>query len=229
MLQTLGEKILGSKLGVLLPIMFMAVTWHLLRVEPTDSYLTRTASFKDILVIGMQQGKSSACVPGSFRAVFSLGARTQTIFLYYMSVKYTLRGYFLWFSCPCYAKQMKSIQFFNPSLVRYMGAQANSCLLLIFVDWYKPSNSNVSGSKCILNWFGCIIWRPKANCDENSRKLGSIIFLFALVSSLEYIEYWLCQIWSVYMQYLRGYDHSNKCLFLVIQQAEVLLNFFGGV
>ena len=35
-------------------------------------------------------------------------------------------------------------------------------LLLIFVDWYKHSNTNVSGSKCILNRFGCIIWRPKA-------------------------------------------------------------------
>ena len=60
-------------------------------------------------------------------------------------------------------------------------------------------------------------------------KVGSIIFLFALVSSLAYIEDRLCQIWSVYMQYLRCYDHSNKCLFLVIQQAEVLLNFFWGV
>ena len=60
-------------------------------------------------------------------------------------------------------------------------------------------------------------------------KLGSIIFLFALVSSLAYIEYRLCQTWSVYMQYLRCYDHSTKCLFLAIQQVEVLLNFFGGV
>ena len=59
-------------------------------------------------------------------------------------------------------------------------------------------------------------------------KLGSIIFLLALVSSLAYIEYRLGQIWSVYMQYLRCYDHSNKCLFLVIQQAEVLLNYFWG-
>ena len=60
-------------------------------------------------------------------------------------------------------------------------------------------------------------------------KLGSIFFLFALVSNLAYIEYRLYQIWSVYMQYLLCYDHSNKGLFLVIQQAEVLLNFFGGV
>ena len=60
-------------------------------------------------------------------------------------------------------------------------------------------------------------------------RLGPIFFLFALVSNLAYIEYRLCQIWSIYMQYLRCYDHSNKCLFLVIQQAEVLLNFFWWV
>ena len=53
------------------------------------------------------------------------------------------------------------------------------------------------------------------------------LFLFALVLNLAYIDYSLCQIWSVYMQYLHCCDHSNECLFLVIQQAEVLLNFFG--
>ena len=60
-------------------------------------------------------------------------------------------------------------------------------------------------------------------------KLGSIFFLFVLVSNLAYIEYLLCQIWSIYMQYLRCYDHCNKCLFPVIQLAEVLLNFWRGV
>ena len=57
--------------------------------------------------------------------------------------------------------------------------------------------------------------------------LGSMFFIFSLVSNLAYIDHSLCQIWSVYMQYMWRYDHSNKCLFLVIQQAEVLLNFFG--
>ena len=54
--------------------------------------------------------------------------------------------------------------------------------------------------------------------------LGSMFFLFPLVFNLAYIDYSLCQIWSVCMQYLRCSDHSNKCLFLVIQQAET---FFG--
>ena len=70
-----------------------------------------------------------------FRAVFSLGISTQTVFLYYMSVKYTLRGYFWWFFVSmlhtgCNAKQMKSIQFVNPSSVRYMGAQVNSSFIV---------------------------------------------------------------------------------------------------
>ena len=41
-------------------------------------------------------------------------------------------------------------------------------LLLIFVDWYKHSNTNVVGSKCILNRFWCIIWRPKTIFDQNA-------------------------------------------------------------
>ena len=57
--------------------------------------------------------------------------------------------------------------------------------------------------------------------------LDPVCFLFSLVLNLAYIDYSLCQIRSVYMQYLRCCDYSNKCLFLVIQQAEVLLNFFG--
>ena len=59
--------------------------------------------------------------------------------------------------------------------------------------------------------------------------LGFTFFLFSLVSNLAYIYYSLCQIWSVYMQYSRCCDHSNKCLFLVIQQTEVLLNYFWWV
>ena len=59
--------------------------------------------------------------------------------------------------------------------------------------------------------------------------LGSMFFLLSLVLYLAYIDCSLCQIWSVYMLYLRCCDFSNKCLFLVNQQAEVLLNFFWWV
>ena len=69
-----------------------------------------------------------------FQTVLSLDVNTQTVFLYYMSVKYTLRVYFWCFWCPCYAlfcyvKQMKPIQFFNPLSVIYMGAHVNSSII----------------------------------------------------------------------------------------------------
>ena len=70
-----------------------------------------------------------------FRTVLSLGVSTQAVFLYYMSVKHTLMGYFWCFvvSIPhtgCYVKQIKSIQFFNPSSVIYMRAQVNSSTIV---------------------------------------------------------------------------------------------------
>ena len=64
----------------------------------------------------------SLCSRVVFRAVLSLNAGTQTVFQCYMSVKYTLRGYFWFFWCPCYALVFMStdeisIRFFNPSSV----------------------------------------------------------------------------------------------------------------
>ena len=59
------------------------------------------------------------------------------------------------------------------------------------------------------------------------KKMGIVFFLFSLGLNLAYIEYSLYLILNVYMQYSRCYDHSNKYLFLVIQQTEVLLNIFG--
>ena len=110
-------------------------------------------------------------------------------------------------------------------------------LLLIFVDWYKHSKTNFASSKCILNRIWCIIWRPKidfwSKCPhyimDYIKNLGSNLLLVSLVWNLAYIDYSLCQIWSVYMPYLQCCDHSKKCVFLVVQQAEVLLNFFWWV
>ena len=160
-----------------------------------------------------------------------------------MSIKYILRGYF-WCNlvsmlCTgCYVKEMKSIQLFNPSLVIYMRAQENSstigniCWLIQtfkyqccgFPEHFKLIwlyNLKTNGSFFLSKWshyiMGYII------------NLGPMFFLFPLVLNLAYIDYSLCQIWSVYMQYLRCCDHSNECLFLVIQQAEVLLTFFWWV
>ena len=76
----------------------------------------------------MHQGKPPSCAPGScFWAVLSLDVSTQTVFLYYMSVKYTLKRNFLCFWCPCCASAVMSNRWnqyaFNPS---YMGAQVNT-------------------------------------------------------------------------------------------------------
>ena len=76
----------------------------------------------------------SLCSRVVFRAVLSLDVSTQTVFLCYMSVKYTLRGYFWFFVCVhvthwLLCQQMKSMLFFNPSSVIYMKAQVNSTTL----------------------------------------------------------------------------------------------------
>ena len=177
-----------------------------------------------------------------FRTVLSLDGSTQTVFLCNMSVKYTLRRY-LWcflvsmLRTGCYVKQMKSIWLFNPSSVIYMRAQVSSntiayiCWLIQTVKYqccgfkvhfksiwvYNLKTKSHSWSKCPHCIMGYMI------------NLSSIFFLYSLVLNLAYSNHSLCQIWSVYMQHSWCCDHSNECLFIVIQQAEVLLNFFWWV
>ena len=83
--------------------------------HPVHRYATGTAPF--------------LCSRVVFGAVLSLDVSTQTAFLCYMSVKYTLRGYFCFFCVHVthwlLCQHMKSIRFFNPSSVIYMGAQVN--------------------------------------------------------------------------------------------------------
>ena len=130
---------------------------------------------------------------------------------------------------------MKSIQFFNPSSVIHMRAQvksstiANICWLIQTFKYqccgfqghfksilvYDLKTKSDLWSKCPYYIMGYII------------NLGSMFFLLPLVLYLACIDYSLWQIWSIYMQYLRCCDHSNKCLFLVNPQAVVLLNSFG--
>ena len=168
MLQSLQQKTSGSKLGGLLTIMSMAVTWHRLRVGPTDMYLTRKVSFKDTLVIGMQQGKPSDCAPGLCFGLFY----TRCKHPYCSPILHVRKAYFYelfrmffrvhvthWLLCQ--TDEIDTL--FYPSSVIYIWEHRwIIMLLLIFVSWYKHYDSNVSGSKSILNRFGCIIWRPKA-------------------------------------------------------------------
>ena len=95
-----------------------------------------------------------------FRTVLSLDVSTQTVFLYYMAMKYTFRGYFWCFWCPCYAHVVKwnrrnQYNFSTLHRLYIWGHRWILVLLLIFVDWYKHSNTNVLGSKCVFHIF---IW-----------------------------------------------------------------------
>ena len=137
----------------------------------------------------------------------------------------------------CYVKQMKSIHFFNPSSVTQMRAQVN-CNTIAYICWLIQT-FKYQCCGCEVHFKSILVYDLKTKRDFWPTyphyimgyivNLGSMFFLFSLVLNLAYIDYSLYQIWSVYMQYLLCFDHSNKCLFLVIQQAEVLLNFFGGV
>ena len=157
-----------------------------------------------------------------------------------MSVKYTLRGYLWCFWCPCYALvlcQTDEINtIFNPSSVIQMRAQVN-CNTFIDICWLiQTFTYQCCGFE--VHFKSILVYDLKTKRDFWPTcppyimgfmiNLDSLFFPFSLVLNLAYIDYSLCQIWSVCMQYLRCFDHSNKCLFPVIQQAEMLLNFFGG-
>ena len=137
------------------------------------------------------------CSRNVFRTVLSLGVSTQTIFLYYMSVKYTLRGYFWCFLVSmlrtgCYVKQMKSIHFFNPSSVTYMRAQVNSSTINN-VCWLIQIFKN----QCVgfqVHFKSILVCNLKTKSDFWSKSphykmgyminLGSMFFLFSLVLNL---------------------------------------------
>ena len=135
----------------------------------------------------------------------------------------------------CYVKHMKSIKFSTLHRLFIWRHRWILVLLLIFVNWYKHSNTNIVGSRCILNRF--LVYNLKTKSDffikmstlHNGlhNKFELYVFPMSLVLNLAYIDYSLCLIWSIHMVYLQCCDHSNKCLFLVIQQ--VLVNFFWWV
>ena len=104
------------------------------------------------------------------RAALSLDVSTQTVFLYYVRKIY-LEGLFLMF-CGVHALVIMSNrwnQYVFSILHRLYiwGHRWILSILLIIIDWYKHSNTNCAGSKCIVNRIWCIIWRPKAIFDQN--------------------------------------------------------------
>ena len=136
-----------------------------------------------------------------------------------------------------YVKQMKSIRFFNPSSVIYMRAQVNSSTIANICWLIQTFKYKFCGFQ--MHFESNMVYNLKTKSDFWSKcphyimdciiNLGSMSFLIALVWNLAYIDYSLCHIWSVYVQYLQCCGHSKRCLFLVVQQAEVFLNFFWWV
>ena len=111
--------------------MSKAVTWHRLRVGPSDMYLPRKASFKD----SYSRKAPAMCSRIVFRTVFSLYVSNKSVFLYHIYFE----GLVLMFLVSmlrtgCYVKQMKSIQFFNPSSVIYMRTLVNSSTIA-YICW----------------------------------------------------------------------------------------------
>ena len=155
-----------------------------------------------------------------------------------MSVKYTLRGYFWCFWCSCHALVVMSNRWnqYNFSILHqlYMREQVNFSTIANIFRLIQAFKYQCCGFQVHFKSFWVYNFKTKREfCSKCAHyimgyimNLGSIFFLLSLVLNLAYIDYSLCQIWNVYRQYLWCCDYSNKCLFLVIQQAEVLLIFF---
>ena len=213
MLQILQLKTSASKLGVLLPNMSTAVTWHRLRVGHLDMYLTRKTSFKDTLFIGMHQGKPPSCAPGSCFELHFLKGRHPNFFPTLHVRKVYFEALFLMFWCPCYAlvvmlDRWNQFKFLTLHRLYIWGHKWILMLLLTFIDWYKHSKAKVLGSKCII----MILIKISTSHKGLHKQFG--LYIFPIFIGFEFSLYWLfiCQIWSVYMQYLRCCDYSNVVL-----------------
>ena len=166
LLRALEQKNSWSKLGVLLPINSMARgtsyargAWictlpeGIIQGHPGPRCATREAL-----------GPFSRAL---FEAVLSLDVNTQKVFLHCMSVKHALRDHFWCISRSCYSllvmpHRRNQHNFSIQHRLYIRDHRWIFVILLISVDWLKISNSSVAGSKCILNRFGDILWRPKA-------------------------------------------------------------------
>ena len=145
-------KTIGSTLEVLIPIMSMAATWHRLCVGPSDMYLNRKVSGHRYATKGSPRPVLQERVLG---CIFTR-CKQPDCFLRYMSINLlwgvismvcVFRAHVTqWLLCQ--TDEINTI--FNPSSVIYIWDRRRILvLLLMFVDWYKYSNSNGSDSKCI--------------------------------------------------------------------------------
>ena len=79
--------------------------------------------------------------------------------------------------------------------------------LLIFIDWYKHSNSEVSSSKCNLNHLRCIIWRQKQFSIKTSALHNGLHNKFGLYISY-FHWFWIWHILIIHCAKFEAYTCS---------------------
>ena len=148
--------------------MSMAVTWHRLRVGPSDMYLIRMASFKDTLFIGMHQGEPHPVFRDRVSDCTFTRCKHPGCFPILHVRKIYFGGHFWCFWCPYYALAVMSNRWnqcnFSTLYRLYIwGHRWILVLLQIFVHWCKHWNTNVVGSKCILKSILVYNWKTKSD------------------------------------------------------------------
>ena len=152
----------------------------------------------------------SLCSRVVFRAVLSLDVSTQTVFLCYMSVKYTLRSYFCCFCVHVTHWVVLSTDdintIFQPFIgYIYMRAQVNSSTPANICGLIQTFKYQYWGFQVYFK--SILVYNLKTKSDFWSKCshyiMGymiywvSIFFIFSWVLNLAYIDYSLCQIWRV--------------------------------
>ena len=141
----------GGGGGVSLLHIFLAVTWHSLLMQPSNTCHARKAWFKDTLFIGIRQGKPAAWAPVPCLELYiSINIISQIVFLYNTFPKYNVRHYFDFVPSILrndgYDKQIKSIHSFQRCTARFSiwEHRRNSVLLLMCVMISVPGLGYIS-------------------------------------------------------------------------------------
>ena len=108
-------------------------------------------------------------------------------------------------------------------------------LLQISVYLLKISNISLSGSKCNWNRFGCTIWWPEVIFAEMfildyrlHNTFRPYIFILLFLFILAYIEYALCQIWSIHVLYLWFVTIPINACSWIFNSSWSVAKLFGG-
>ena len=111
--------------------------------------------------------RAPPCAPGScFDSTFTRCKHPDYFPIVHVHKIY-FEGYFCFVFLVVMSNRWNQYNFSTLHRLSIWGHRWILALLLIFVDWYKHSNTNVSCSKSISNRFWCIIWRPNAIFHQN--------------------------------------------------------------